>query len=210
MFSDLCDMKEVYLLLGSNRGDRHALLDSALSMIEGEGCSVVKTSARYESAPWGFDDETSFINQGAEIETELSPQDLMERLLKIEAKLGRVRSPGSCGCEIPKGDVRNAIGDEGSAISDEGSAMSDRKSPVASRASQYSSRTMDIDILFYGQKLIFDGDLMIPHPRLHVRRFTLVPLAEIAPEFVHPVMKKTMKELLGTCTDSGEARRIDN
>ena len=59
-----------------------------------------------------------------------------------------------------------------------------------------SPRPIDIDILFYGDEVINTPDLTIPHPRLTQRAFVLVPLAEIAPALVHPVNKKTVKELL--------------
>ena len=60
-----------------------------------------------------------------------------------------------------------------------------------------SPRPIDIDILFYGDKVINTPELKIPHPRMNYRAFVLVPLAEIAPTMVHPVNKKTAKEMLG-------------
>jgi 2-amino-4-hydroxy-6-hydroxymethyldihydropteridine diphosphokinase len=60
-----------------------------------------------------------------------------------------------------------------------------------------SPRPIDIDILFYGDKVINTPELKIPHPRMNHRAFVLVPLAEIAPTLVHPVNKKTAKEMLG-------------
>lgn len=62
------------------------------------------------------------------------------------------------------------------------------------------SRPIDIDILFYGDQVIDTPELVIPHPRLHQRAFVLIPLAEIAPELVHPVMGKTVMELKKTLT----------
>ena len=67
--------------------------------------------------------------------------------------------------------------------------------------SQNSSRKIDIDILLYDNGIIEEHTLKIPHPRMHERKFVLVPLCEIAPEIMHPVLKKTMAELLKACKD---------
>jgi len=64
------------------------------------------------------------------------------------------------------------------------------------RIQKYGPRTIDIDILFYGDKIILGRDLVIPHPLLHERLFVLQPLCDIAPELIHPVLKKSTKELL--------------
>lgn len=72
----------------------------------------------------------------------------------------------------------------------------------------YSSRTMDIDVMFYGTETYDVPDLRIPHPRLHLRRFVLVPLAEIIPDFVHPEYGKTVSELLDDCPDKGDVLKF--
>jgi 2-amino-4-hydroxy-6-hydroxymethyldihydropteridine diphosphokinase len=69
-------------------------------------------------------------------------------------------------------------------------------------------RTLDIDILFYGHVTVHAGKLEIPHPRLHERRFVLAPLAELAPEFRHPGLHKTMRELLAGL-EGQKVRRVD-
>lgn len=76
------------------------------------------------------------------------------------------------------------------------------------QSEQYISRTMDIDILFYNDEIINTSELIIPHERLHQRRFTLEPLVEIAPNLVHPVLKKTLSEILKECTDKAEVKRL--
>ena len=69
------------------------------------------------------------------------------------------------------------------------------------RMEKNGPRVIDIDIIFYNDLVMHEPDLTIPHPQLQNRRFVLVPLVEIAPEFVHPVFHKTLEELLSTCED---------
>lgn len=66
---------------------------------------------------------------------------------------------------------------------------------------QNAPRSMDIDIIFYQNLIINQKNLTVPHPRMHLRRFVLVPLCEIEPEYVHPVFEITVKDLLDQCTD---------
>jgi 2-amino-4-hydroxy-6-hydroxymethyldihydropteridine diphosphokinase len=69
---------------------------------------------------------------------------------------------------------------------------------------QYKSRNIDIDILLYNNDIVKEQALEIPHPRMHERRFALVPIVEIAPDLIHPVLKKTMRKLLKSCSDKGK------
>ena len=72
---------------------------------------------------------------------------------------------------------------------------------------QYSSRVIDIDILLYEDMIIDEESLKIPHPLLHERKFVLVPLCEIEPEMIHPVLKKSFAELLEICEDKSEVKK---
>jgi len=72
---------------------------------------------------------------------------------------------------------------------------------------QYSSRIIDIDILLYGDRIIDEEDLCIPHPHLHERKFVLVPLSEIAPSLIHPVINQSIASLLFNCSDKSRVMK---
>ena len=155
----------VFVLLGSNLGDRELLVNQACKMLEERCGEIVAKSRLYESEPWGFQAEHWFLNQVVEIRTSLSPDVLMQTLLTIEKELGRDRSMPHQG---------------------------------------YVSRPMDLDILYYGKDIIDTEMVTAPHPRLHQRRFTLLPLCDSAPDFVHPLLKKSNLQLLDECQDNGK------
>jgi len=77
------------------------------------------------------------------------------------------------------------------------------------KAAPNSPRPIDIDILFYGDTIINAPALVIPHPRLHLREFVLAPLAEIAPDFVHPVLNKTIRELQIELGETQDVNRLE-
>jgi 2-amino-4-hydroxy-6-hydroxymethyldihydropteridine diphosphokinase len=76
------------------------------------------------------------------------------------------------------------------------------------RTIHHGPRTIDLDLLLLGDALMDSPELTLPHPELHLRRFVLVPLAEIAPELIHPILGSTMKELLGWCPDTSAVIRV--
>ncbi len=78
------------------------------------------------------------------------------------------------------------------------------------REEKWGARLIDIDILYFGNKIIDNKALIIPHPFLQERRFTLVPLIEIAPVFIHPILQKTNLELLENCGDDSKVILINN
>lgn len=164
-------METSYVLFGSNMGDKERIFAEACSLINNRCGQVVKVSSSYASEPWGFEAEEWFLNRVIVLETELDPEDLMRRLLGIEAELGRVRHPETRG---------------------------------------YCSRTADLDLLYFGHHIIHSPTLTVPHPRLHLRRFSLEPLCELAPEMLHPVLQQTQCELLRLCPDTSQVRPISS
>lgn len=74
------------------------------------------------------------------------------------------------------------------------------------REKRWDSRNIDLDILLYDNRMVDSERLTIPHPRMHERRFVLVPLAQIAPKLLHPRLKKNIKELLVCCRDGSGVR----
>jgi len=153
-------MHSVFLLLGSNQGDREVLLKEAVNNIVNRVGKVGNISSIYESEPWGFDAEVAFLNQIIEVQTTLCATKVLSEVLMIESDMGRIR-----------------------------------------KSKNYESRVIDIDILFFDTDVINTADLIVPHPRLHERMFTLMPLLEMDSLMPHPVLNKTIQELVDVCTD---------
>ncbi|MES2559770.1 MAG: 2-amino-4-hydroxy-6-hydroxymethyldihydropteridine diphosphokinase [Bacteroidota bacterium] len=153
-------MSILFLLLGSNVGDSRLHLRTAISLIQETVGVVMVQSSIYKTEPWGNKNQQDFLNQVLEVHTEWTPEEVLERILKIEQEMGR------------------------------------------SRIEKWEPRIIDIDILFYGNAIIQTEPLRVPHPLLHERRFTLLPLSEIAPDLMHPELLKTVTELMAECTDN--------
>jgi 2-amino-4-hydroxy-6-hydroxymethyldihydropteridine diphosphokinase len=74
------------------------------------------------------------------------------------------------------------------------------------RLEPWGPRTLDIDLLFYGREVLAEPDLVVPHPRLHQRRFVLLPLADLAPDLLHPLLGRRVRQLLATLGEGEEVR----
>lgn len=171
-------MTRVYLSLGSNLGDRLALLRDAVHRLRDTAdVSLITASPLYESEPWEEEpgragsEQRWFLNCVVAVDTPLPPRALLERLRAIEDALGRARPSGT---------------------------------PEARR---FAPRTLDIDILFYGDEVISGpDDLHVPHLLLAERAFVLRPLADVAPELEHPTLYVTVRQLLGELSDDHAVR----
>ena len=73
------------------------------------------------------------------------------------------------------------------------------------RRKKWDARVIDLDILLFGSRIIQKPDLIVPHPLMHLRRFVLTPLLQIAPDLIHPVLRKSMQELAGSLSGDGQA-----
>lgn len=79
---------------------------------------------------------------------------------------------------------------------------------VRTELNRWKERTIDIDILFYNQLILNTENLTIPHPRFHMRKFAITPMFEIAPEFIHPIFKSSIKAILAESTDNSRVVAI--
>jgi 2-amino-4-hydroxy-6-hydroxymethyldihydropteridine diphosphokinase len=140
-------MTRSFVGLGSNLGDPQEQIRWALELLAAEdGVQVVAVSTLRETDPVGYEDQPRFLNGAAELRTSLSARELLDRLLGIERRLGRVRGEGP----------------------------------------RFGPRTIDLDLLLHGDEVVVEPGLVVPHPRLHERRFALEPLAELDPALEIP------------------------
>jgi 2-amino-4-hydroxy-6-hydroxymethyldihydropteridine diphosphokinase len=140
-------MTRSFVGLGSNLGDPQEQIRRAVELLAAEdGLEVVAVSALRETDPVGYEDQPRFLNGAAELRTSLSARELLDRLLGIERRLGRIRGEGP----------------------------------------RFGPRTIDLDLLLHGDEVVAEPGLVVPHPRLHERRFALEPLAELDPALEIP------------------------
>jgi 2-amino-4-hydroxy-6-hydroxymethyldihydropteridine diphosphokinase len=154
-----------YLSLGSNLGDRAANLSAAVEQLTVAG-RLIAVSALYETQPVDVPNQPWFLNSVAAIETDMTPKELLQLALRVEAAMGRMR------------------------------------------LSEKGARKIDIDVVLFGDHVVNEPGLKIPHPAMHGRRFVLEPLAEIAPEARHPELEKTVRELLAALGAEQRVQRL--
>jgi len=144
-----------FIGIGSNTGDRMSFCRNAAQALQAaEGVRGARVSSLFETVPVGYLKQNRFYNAVLQIETTLSPLNLLFRCQEIEQRFRKKIA-------FPNGP-----------------------------------RTIDLDLLFHGDTVCDTPELTLPHPELAHRFFVLIPLAEIAPDFIHPVLHLTVRGLL--------------
>ena len=159
-------MSKVYFSIGSNKGNRSGLINEAIDNIDIIIGKVMLKSSIYETKSWGFN-SNNFYNICILVESELTPDLILNKILTIEKDMGRLK-----------------------------------------KTDQYSDRFIDIDILFFDNMVINSKNLEIPHPRIQLRKFVLTPMLELTPDLIHPILKKSIRQLEIECVDKDQPKKV--
>ena len=149
-------MAIAYLALGTNIENKRRNMITAAALLAERVGDVLALSGFYETEPWGFQSENTFLNAALQLDTSLSPLELLKATQEIEIEMGRTQKSNGA----------------------------------------YHDRIIDIDILLYEDLVLQTPELTLPQPLMHERLFVMEPLAEIAPNVIHPVFKKPVISLL--------------
>jgi 2-amino-4-hydroxy-6-hydroxymethyldihydropteridine diphosphokinase len=158
---------QVILSLGSNQGNRLENIELCLELIHQEIGTIIKVSHLYETPSWGFESE-AFFNCALLLHSSNSAQEILEQVLQIEKKLGRIRKENA----------------------------------------GYQSRVIDIDLIAYDDEILDLEHLQIPHPLMQNRKFVLLPFQDLNLAWVHPVLKKTIPELIQITPDQSVCKVV--
>jgi deoxyguanosine kinase len=151
---------QVVLSLGSNQGNRLENIEQCIELIHKEIGTIIKVSKLYETPSWGFESE-AFYNCALVLHTSQTPQQILEEVLIVEKKLGRIRNEN--------------VG--------------------------YQSRIIDIDVVAFDAEVINIEHLQVPHPLMQNRKFVLLPFQDLNLDWEHPILKKSIPELLQITPD---------
>jgi deoxyguanosine kinase len=152
---------QVILSLGSNQGNRLTNIELCLELIHQEIGTIIKVSNLYETPSWGFESE-AFYNCALVLHTSKTPEQILEQVLAVEKKLGRIRNENA----------------------------------------GYQSRIIDVDLIAFNSEIINLEHLQIPHPLMQNRKFVLLPFRDLNLDWEHPVLKKTIPELIQVTPDN--------
>jgi len=151
---------QVILSLGSNQGNRLKNIELCIELIHHEIGTIIKVSKLYETPSWGFESE-AFYNCALVLHTSYSAQKILELVLQVEKKLGRIRNENA----------------------------------------GYQSRIIDVDLIAFDDEILDLDHLQIPHPLMQNRKFVLLPFQDLNVGWIHPVLKKTISELIQITPD---------
>jgi len=158
---------QVILSLGSNQGNRLENIELCIELIHQEIGTIIKVSQLYETPSWGFESE-AFYNCALILHTPYPAQKILELVLQVEKKLGRIRNENA----------------------------------------GYQSRIIDIDLIAFDDEILELDHLQIPHPLMQNRKFVLLPFKDLNIDWVHPVLKKTIPELIQITPDDSVCKVV--
>lgn len=158
---------QVIVSLGSNQGNRFETIQACIDLIHSEVATVVKVSKIYETPAWGFESEP-FYNAAILIHTTKSAQKILNQVLRVEKKLGRIRT----------------------------------------KDSGYQARIIDVDIIAFDEEIISTENLQVPHPLMQNRKFVLQPMMDLGLNWEHPILKKSVSQLLLQTEDISEIKAV--
>ena len=185
-------MSIAYIGIGSNLGERRENIDRAIEKLKSKNnIEIEAISTIIETEAVGQDAGGKFLNGSIKINTTLYPDELLDSLKSIEREMGRNRD---ISFKKPTAQEQLKMLEDTDADINEMA----RKRPVENKKDKKSwgPRNIDLDILFYDDIIMKGYNLIIPHESLHKRLFVLEPLLEIAPDLTHPVLKKSISELI--------------
>jgi 2-amino-4-hydroxy-6-hydroxymethyldihydropteridine diphosphokinase len=147
-------VNNIFLALGSNKGNRLEFIRAAINKIHGDdSCKVLKCSSIYETTPYGKVDQPNFLNAVIEICSGYNIHELLQFVKNLEIIIGRSEA-----------------------------------------VEKWGQREIDVDIIFYNDVIYTGNKIIIPHPECLKRDFVMVPLLEIAPNFIYPDVQKKISE----------------
>jgi deoxyguanosine kinase len=158
---------QIILSLGSNQGNRLKHIQNTIDLINKTIGTVIQVSKLYQTPSWGFDGD-AFYNCALVMHSSHSATKILSKILKLEKKLGRIRTENQ----------------------------------------EYQSRIIDIDLIAFDAEIINSEKLVVPHPLMQNRNFVLLPMQDLNLDWKHPVLDKTIPELIALSPDKSSCEMV--